>query len=409
MDSYIADATASTRKCAKVPPVVIHSPSPSSGGHATCILPPISPQTSLLSVGAPCYSQRPSPNQLYVSTEQHRQVKQETFFQTTGSCQYDQHQGSTIAPRSNIQLANQCHISPFAPGINQLQSPLLFDLSPPTLTKPRIGHYDVNNPRLTAKRGKMKMEGGIGTCKLPPLSSGSNLDIDETISCLVPPIKSLSPYIGSGISEVPSFPSILSPINSRKRALSTSSLSDVLDMHAFQSSPNSLMATLYNNPSTPQMGNNCTVGHLIGQSNPPVQAMQYRVQQRKTCIEHNQNNDGTTNMTITNQVTFSKKPHTDLKMDPGSELMDTLGSISRDEEVNDPHICLWDGCGLNFEDLEDLVQHIESTHIEKGKADEYVCLWQSCIRSRKPFNARYKLLIHMRIHSGEKPNKCTVS
>ena len=86
-----------------------------------------------------------------------------------------------------------------------------------------------------------------------------------------------------------------------------------------------------------------------------------------------------------------------------------MGAAKEEAMPGEQLICLWEGCGQNFEELDDLVQHIENVHIEKGKMDDFTCKWHSCIRGRKPFNARYKLLIHMRIHSGEKPNKCTVS
>ncbi|XP_071450323.1 zinc finger protein GLI2-like, partial [Hetaerina americana] len=38
--------------------------------------------------------------------------------------------------------------------------------------------------------------------------------------------------------------------------------------------------------------------------------------------------------------------------------------------------------------------------------EEFACYWHLCPRRTRPFNARYKLLIHMRVHSGDKPNKC---
>nr|XP_046231571.1 zinc finger protein GLIS3 isoform X4 [Scatophagus argus] len=71
------------------------------------------------------------------------------------------------------------------------------------------------------------------------------------------------------------------------------------------------------------------------------------------------------------------------------------------------HCCMWLNCSAVYEQKEELVRHIEKLHVDQRKAEDFTCYWVGCPRNFKPFNARYKLLIHMRVHSGEKPNKCT--
>lgn len=71
--------------------------------------------------------------------------------------------------------------------------------------------------------------------------------------------------------------------------------------------------------------------------------------------------------------------------------------------------CHWIDCSVAYGSQEELVRHIEKVHIDQRKGEEFACFWTGCVRRHKPFNARYKLLIHMRVHSGEKPNKCMVS
>ncbi|KAM3874276.1 zinc finger protein GLIS3 [Diretmus argenteus] len=71
------------------------------------------------------------------------------------------------------------------------------------------------------------------------------------------------------------------------------------------------------------------------------------------------------------------------------------------------HCCRWLDCSVVYDQKEELVRHIEKLHVDQRKAEDFTCYWVGCPRRFKPFNARYKLLIHMRVHSGEKPNKCT--
>ena len=83
---------------------------------------------------------------------------------------------------------------------------------------------------------------------------------------------------------------------------------------------------------------------------------------------------------------------------------DDLSDVEEAREeggVEVPAECRWAGCGLQFAGRTPLVRHIEKVHVEPRRGEDFSCLWRSCPRGARPFNARYKLLIHMRVHSGE--------
>ncbi|XP_075987173.1 uncharacterized protein LOC142983882 [Anticarsia gemmatalis] len=79
---------------------------------------------------------------------------------------------------------------------------------------------------------------------------------------------------------------------------------------------------------------------------------------------------------------------------------------STKEKSQGERVCLWEHCYERYPNQNLLVEHIERAHVNTYKGDEFSCLWRECARERRPFNARYKLLIHMRVHSGHKPNRC---
>ncbi|XP_063867669.1 zinc finger protein GLIS2-like [Scylla paramamosain] len=79
--------------------------------------------------------------------------------------------------------------------------------------------------------------------------------------------------------------------------------------------------------------------------------------------------------------------------------------MSPGEQDSPDLICKWVGCGLSFETLDDLVAHLTAAHVT-SQHGAFFCFWHGCSRT-KGFNARYKMLIHIRTHTNERPYVCS--
>ncbi|KAF5273042.1 hypothetical protein FQR65_LT04784 [Abscondita terminalis] len=68
--------------------------------------------------------------------------------------------------------------------------------------------------------------------------------------------------------------------------------------------------------------------------------------------------------------------------------------------------CCWFNCGIVFESLDQLAAHVSKIHASSGPGGLFYCGWKGCLRNNKGFNARYKMLVHVRTHTNEKPHRC---
>lgn len=86
---------------------------------------------------------------------------------------------------------------------------------------------------------------------------------------------------------------------------------------------------------------------------------------------------------------------------------DTPSSGTSSPTSHNDFICDWIDCGRYFESLELLAHHVTLIHAVAALTDGlYYCRWSGCQRTERGFNARYKMLVHVRTHTKEKPHQC---
>uniref|UniRef100_A0A1I7XAN0 C2H2-type domain-containing protein n=1 Tax=Heterorhabditis bacteriophora TaxID=37862 RepID=A0A1I7XAN0_HETBA len=78
-----------------------------------------------------------------------------------------------------------------------------------------------------------------------------------------------------------------------------------------------------------------------------------------------------------------------------------------DVETLQEEQCAWQECRLTFSTLKALVDHVQEDHLTTTDRN-WTCEWEGCDRT-EPFRALYMLVVHVRRHTGEKPNICPVS
>jgi len=362
---------------ASFPPIMIHSgtpcPGPANGAVNdevdTRLLPSLTPYRSVLNSGGQSYHWTNNgpfkePHPVHAKPEGSRLLQ---------PCGKDPRNYFASPNMEQANIKSRQHLAPLSPSVHHLRppvgcgrhvtptSPTFSDISSIRLTprSPAAGYFGAaESPYCNNGRHKTP----VRSRTIPTINSGVllssslSMELDEaSVSPLIPSINSYSPYLTSYMHTPVDYgsPHGVTAVNAghftRKRPLSSSPLSDLVDFNSMiRTSPSSLVAYINNSQSPAGV-----MGHLVG---PPALIHAKSNEYQPPALQRK-----STTTTITNHITITQ--HTPSELEPSSSNMTLLVPATtmekcqplEDSEPLEPLVCRWLDCEQVFEEQDDLV------------------------------------------------------
>lgn len=68
--------------------------------------------------------------------------------------------------------------------------------------------------------------------------------------------------------------------------------------------------------------------------------------------------------------------------------------------------CAWAECAAEFSSMHSLASHLSTAHLASPNDSRGCCLWRGCPYTSTPFTAHHDLVVHLKMHTGNRPYLC---
>ena len=166
-------------------------------------------------------------------------------------------------------------------------------------------------------------------------------------------------------------------------------------------------------------GNCFTNSHRYGEASAHGYGLSYE-EDHQNCVYNSQKNfqlfpnssQSHQSGCASDMSSYARSNEEALNVGSGGQADYNAGAFLRYTRPGTENVCSWIDpdtktmCCRVFYRMEEIVNHLTIDHVGGSEQNVHICYWDNCIREGKPFKAKYKLVNHIRVHTGEKPFAC---